>query len=122
MTSVAYVVQRDPVLYGPDPEVFRPERWLECGEERRAEMEGAQFVFSIGARVCLGRDVALMELGKVIPEVSSFVISGDEGVVLILRQLIRQFEMEVVRAGEYVVAGGVAYNRDSWVRVEKRRH
>lgn len=104
VTSVAYVVQRDPVLYGPDPEVFRPERWLECGEERRAEMEGAQFVFSIGARVCLGRDVALMELGKVIPE------------------LIRQFEMEVVRAGEYVVAGGVAYNRDSWVRVEKRRH
>lgn len=102
MTSVAYVVQRDPGLFGPDPEVFRPERWLEASEGRRSEMEGAQFVFGMGPRVCLGRDVALMELGKVVPEI------------------VRRFEMRVVQEGKYVVAGGVAFNKGFVVRIKQR--
>lgn len=67
VTSNAYVVQRDPRLYGPDPEAFRPERWL---EGREAEMEAASFVFGVGPRVCLGKEVAVMELYKLLPEVS----------------------------------------------------
>lgn len=73
--SVAYVVHRDPELYGPDPEAFRPERWLvgegdEEARERVARMEGANFAFGMGPRICLGKELALLETYKVVAEVS----------------------------------------------------
>lgn len=71
ITSNAYVVQRDPQLYAPDPEAFRPERWLESSA-KASEMEASSFVFGMGARVCLGKDIALMELYKLLPEVRGF--------------------------------------------------
>jgi cytochrome P450 len=70
MTSNAYVVQRDPDLYGPDPEVFHPERWLDS-EAKSAEMEAGMFVFGVGPRVCLGKDIAVFELYKLVPEVGT---------------------------------------------------
>jgi cytochrome P450 len=45
ITSNAYVVQRDPELYAPDPLAYRPERWLES-EEKAAIMEAASFTVS----------------------------------------------------------------------------
>lgn len=76
MMATAYVVQRDPRLYGPDPKAFRPERWLEGGvggneKDVISEMEACIFAFGIGPKVCLGKDVAMMELYKLLPEVSS---------------------------------------------------
>jgi cytochrome P450 len=70
VTTYAYVVQRDRELYGDDAEMFRPERWLE-GVQRGLELEAKQFSFGMGSRVCLGKDVALMEMYKLLPEVSS---------------------------------------------------
>lgn len=69
ITSYAYCVQRDQSLYGETAEQFEPERWLE-GEERTFELEAAQFTFGMGPRVCLGKDVAVMEMYKLLPEVS----------------------------------------------------
>ena len=70
ITSNAYVVQRDPKLYAPDPDSFRPQRWLES-KEKASKMEAASFVFGIGSRICLGKDIALIELYKLLPEVIS---------------------------------------------------
>lgn len=69
ITSYAYCVQRDQTLYGNDAEQFKPERWLES-EKRTFELEAAQFTFGTGPRVCLGKDVAVMEMYKLLPEVS----------------------------------------------------
>ncbi|PGH07083.1 hypothetical protein AJ79_06361 [Helicocarpus griseus UAMH5409] len=101
ITSQSYVVQRHPKFYAPDPDAFRPERWL-VSEKKANEMDAASFVFGMGPRVCIGKDIALMELYKLLPE------------------LIRRFQFDLVKAGEYVVAGGVAYNKDFIVKVNTR--
>jgi cytochrome P450 len=70
VTSHAYIVQRDAATYGSDANEFVPERWMQS-EARNFELEAAQFTFGTGARVCLGRDVAVLEMYKLLPEVSS---------------------------------------------------
>jgi cytochrome P450 len=69
ITTYAYVMQRDKELYGEDADSFRPERWLES-EKRTNELEAVQFSFGIGPRVCIGKDIAYMEMFKLLPEVS----------------------------------------------------
>ncbi|KAF3808990.1 Isotrichodermin C-15 hydroxylase [Colletotrichum gloeosporioides] len=107
ITANAWVVQRDPRLYGPDPEAFRPERWLE-GEvggntkEAISEMEACIFAFGIGPRVCLGKDVAYMEMYKLLPET------------------VRRFDFDMKREGRIVVVGGIAYNEDFVVQLRVR--
>lgn len=70
ITSHAYTVQRDVAMYGADAEAFKPQRWLES-EQRAFDLDAAQFTFGVGARICLGKDVAIMELYKLLPEVSA---------------------------------------------------
>lgn len=52
------VVQFDKTVFGEDAEAFRPERWLEAGEQRVRRMEKAMMVFSQGARACTGQNVS----------------------------------------------------------------
>ncbi|KAK5652901.1 hypothetical protein OQA88_9378 [Cercophora sp. LCS_1] len=56
--------------FGEDAETFRPERFLEGTENeiqmRNATVDGA---FGYGRWRCLGRNIALMELNKIIPEI-----------------------------------------------------
>lgn len=70
VTVYSYTLQRNKEFYGDDAEEFKPERWL-ISQQRNFEMEAAQFTFGAGARVCLGKDVAILESHKLLPEVSS---------------------------------------------------
>jgi cytochrome P450 len=63
-------IGRQPEVWGPDAEVFRPERWFNLDPEKREEMVMASDInFSAGKYLCLGKSVALMEIGKLLAEV-----------------------------------------------------
>ncbi|KAI2639109.1 cytochrome P450 [Hypomontagnella submonticulosa] len=56
-------------IFGEDVDVFRPERFLECDEEKRMEMERAiDIAFGHGRWMCAGKRIAFMELSKVLFE------------------------------------------------------
>ena len=66
-------VGRQERIFGSDAEIFRPERWIEASidAERFEEMQTAvELVFSTGKYVCLGKQIAWMELVKWFVEVS----------------------------------------------------
>lgn len=68
-------LMRDKEIFGPDCEIYRPERWLAKNDsdkerERVAKMtETVSLCFGTGRFGCLGRGVATMELNKAIIEV-----------------------------------------------------
>lgn len=58
-------------VFGVDTELFRPERWLEVDQETKVRFrQTVDTVFGAGRWLCLGRHVAMMELGKAMAEVS----------------------------------------------------
>jgi len=69
ITNNAWTIQRNKDFYGEDAEEFKPERWMES-EQRSFRLEAAQFTFGAGPRVCLGKEVAMLEMHKLLPEVS----------------------------------------------------
>ena len=68
----AWGLQLDPV-FGSDPEVFRPERWIEADLTKFKEMNQVQeLVFGYGNTRCLGIPIALMNLNKTIVQVRRY--------------------------------------------------
>ena len=63
----AWVIHRRPEVFGKDVDAFRPERWLEANTEKKKEMEGTMFHFGMGARTCIGKNISLLEVYKLIP-------------------------------------------------------
>ncbi|KAK3937750.1 cytochrome P450 [Diplogelasinospora grovesii] len=64
MNTAALV--RSTALFGPDADLFRPERFLEVDADTRAEMErNVELVFGYGRWMCAGKPVAFMELNKI---------------------------------------------------------
>lgn len=63
ITCNPWLVHRDKRFYGPDALEFKPERWMES-ESRTRELLKYNFTFGYGSRVCLGKDIATIELYK----------------------------------------------------------
>ncbi|OJD34914.1 cytochrome p450 oxidoreductase [Diplodia corticola] len=104
LTCNPWLVHRDPKIYGEDADVFRPERWLES-EEKAKEFNKYNMAFGYGARVCLGREIANMELFKA------------------PLQFFRTFKPTILNPkepGKYLVKGGVSYFTDMWITIDRR--
>ncbi|KAH7914468.1 cytochrome P450 [Hygrophoropsis aurantiaca] len=52
------VIQKDSLVWGPDADVFRPERWSQRNFRGTRDL----FAFSVGPRGCLGRNFAVTEI------------------------------------------------------------
>lgn len=98
-----WVAHRDPQVFGPDPNVFRPERWdpKTNDQEKLKQMEAyyskvtplcrerlsiltppSSVPFGAGTRTCIGKNISLLEISKVIP------------------QLLRRYDFELARPGQ----------------------
>jgi cytochrome P450 len=67
----AATVMQHKETFGEDTNVFRPERFVEADPETRLEMERTtELVFGFGRWMCAGKNVAFLELNKVLVEVS----------------------------------------------------
>ncbi|ESZ92863.1 putative cytochrome P450 monooxygenase [Sclerotinia borealis F-4128] len=64
ITCSPYLTNRDKEIYGEDADLFRPDRWLENGGEKAKVFDKYNFTWGYGSRVCLGKDLAMMELMK----------------------------------------------------------
>ncbi|KAF7942565.1 uncharacterized protein EAE97_006019 [Botrytis byssoidea] len=74
----AYVAHQNTSVWGSDADQWRPERWLEIEEQGRgAEVEKYFFSFGMGSRTCIGKNISLLEMNKLIP------------------QLVRRFDFEL---------------------------
>ncbi|KAL4861441.1 hypothetical protein BDV12DRAFT_208025 [Aspergillus spectabilis] len=72
-----WVIHRDPSVWGADVDAYRPERWL---EGNRGEMERCFLAFGGGARSCIGKNISLLEMTKVVPTlINEFDIQLEPG-------------------------------------------
>ncbi|KFY37707.1 hypothetical protein V494_04641 [Pseudogymnoascus sp. VKM F-4513 (FW-928)] len=107
-TSVGYCawgVHRNKEIFGPDADMFRPERWLTEDTSKLAVMNRtAELIWGYGKYQCLGRPVALMELNKVFVE------------------LLRNFDFELVDSTSPWKSANVGLwiQSELWVRVTER--
>ena len=63
----AWVLQYDQVVY-PEPEKLIPERRLESSEEQLKQMGQSFFAFDAGSRTCIGKNILLMEMVKIVSQ------------------------------------------------------
>ncbi|KAI0542541.1 putative benzoate 4-monooxygenase cytochrome P450 [Xylaria digitata] len=62
-----WVVHRDPEVFGPDADAWRPERWLDGDEAYIKKMESSLLTFGAGHRICLGKHISYLEILKLVP-------------------------------------------------------
>ncbi|KAH8666434.1 flavonoid 3',5'-hydroxylase [Xylariales sp. PMI_506] len=100
VTCNPWLVHRDQGVFGADADEFRPERWLDA--EKAKDYNKYNMTFGYGARICLGRDIANMELFK--------------GPL----QFFRTFRPTMIKPGTYIYKGGISYFEDMWISIERR--
>lgn len=57
VTASAFVVNRSS-KFGPDPDIWNPQRWLEASDETTRRWQRLMFTFGSGPRACEGHEIA----------------------------------------------------------------
>lgn len=60
------IIHLDKSIFGGDADQFRPTRWL---EPNAINMDKHMLTFGAGTRVCIGKNISLAEIHKLVPEV-----------------------------------------------------
>ncbi|KAJ7016216.1 cytochrome P450 monooxygenase CYP63 [Mycena alexandri] len=84
-TTIMYLpllMQRNPALWGPDADVFNPERWLHADRIAQFVSNPTMYApFSAGPRICLGQNYAYNEasyfLVRLLQEFDSFTLAPE---------------------------------------------
>ncbi|KAL4920485.1 cytochrome P450 [Aspergillus aurantiobrunneus] len=98
-----YVVNRYKPTFGEDVHRCRPERWLGHSDARLQELKNTILSFGTGRRICLGKNIAIMEIKKLI------------------LSLVLNYEWEVLDAQRYQVENGWFFKQTGLdVAVKKR--
>ena len=63
----AWVAHHNTSVFGPDADIFRPERWLDAPPEQLSAMEKYFLAFGQGSRTCIGKNISILEITKMIP-------------------------------------------------------
>ncbi|KAF7167617.1 hypothetical protein CNMCM6106_003096 [Aspergillus hiratsukae] len=63
----AWVLHRDARVF-PDPDKFIPERWIDSDPQQLKKMDQSMFAFGAGSRTCIGKNISLIEMHKIIPQ------------------------------------------------------
>lgn len=71
--SPAGMINRTASIYGSDPDVHKPERWMkekdesdEAYDQRRRLMERTDLTFGQGTRACIGKNIVALEFSKAV--------------------------------------------------------
>ncbi|KAM0273135.1 hypothetical protein ACHAQH_008484 [Verticillium albo-atrum] len=65
----AWVVHRDETVFGANTDEFRPERWIDANPAELSLMKSCLFSFGAGSRTCIGKNISLLEIFKLVPAV-----------------------------------------------------
>ncbi|TQN69319.1 Pisatin demethylase, partial [Colletotrichum shisoi] len=65
----SWVQHRNKTLFGEDAEYFRPDRWLISDEARLSVMNRNWMPFGLGSRTCMGKNISMLEMSKLIPRI-----------------------------------------------------
>ncbi|KAI1778288.1 cytochrome P450 [Hypoxylon cercidicola] len=98
-------IQRSKDIFGPDAELFRPERWLDVDREKHREMtQTVELVFGHGRWGCSGKSVAFLELNKIYVE------------------LLRHFDFQLIDPKNPIdtMNRNMYFQRNMWVKVTER--
>jgi cytochrome P450 len=97
-------------IWGPEPESFRPERWLQGGggDENETEkeyasriqaMKNASLAFGAGSRICMGRHLSMVQIMKLVPSLllryRFELVDTDKEWKVVCGWFVRQAEMDV---------------------------
>ncbi|KAJ0426573.1 hypothetical protein BJY00DRAFT_298131 [Aspergillus carlsbadensis] len=62
-----WVIHRNEDIFGLDVDKFKPDRWLVTPADKLKVMNGMMLQFGSGSRTCIGKNISLMEIYKLVP-------------------------------------------------------